>query len=296
MAKLYTKLQDKFNGFFDDDYVAQKGFYVKAKSSNFTGKVTAKDNNPQLEATFNEKAKVMDHKVDASIKLTSKGVHTLEGTWNLKELVDKTKLNHVTNWNSGNHDHDTTVTVTNKSIKDMALRFEYQYFKGGNWTLTNHIARKVCSKLHLGGDFRWDGQKSEVNSLNLGVFYHPNAWIKILFSHSIDGAIDGKTNWSQTGTLSFKNRFIADKTTILGFDYAYNLESKKSALIAGVETTPALGVLIKAKATSGGDIEATARLTANPRWTILASAGTHVSNVSGKQEPLLGIGIEGKLS
>lgn len=295
MAQLYTKIDEDHSKFFKDNYVAQDGFYIKAKSPNFEGKVAVKKDQPNIQAKFQEKAVVADHPVDASLKLTSGGIHTLKGEWDINSVVEKTTLTHETNWNSSNNDHDTTVSVTNSSIQDMKLQFDFQYFKGGDWNLKNHFAKHFCSKLSFAGDFTWDGKKSEVNSTNLGFMWTPQEWSKIWITHSIQGTINGKTKFTNTGVLAWKQRFVASTSTILGFDFIYNLENKKTALVAGVETTPALGVLLRAKATSGGDVEASARVAANESWDVIVSAGAHVNEVTSKQQALIGVGIEGKL-
>lgn len=295
MAQLFAETDDEFASFIEDNYIAQDGFYLKAISPNFVGKVTVHENEPQIEATFEEKVNVADHPVNASIKLTSAGVHTLEGNWDISSVVENTEFTHITNWNSSNNDHDTTFSVTNRSIADMKLKFDFQYFKGGDWTLRNHFAKRFFPEISLGGDFTWDGKKSEVNATNVGFLYTPQEWIRLWLTHSTQGTINSKTNWAQTGVLALKHRFLADANTVLGFDFVHNLENKKSALVAGVETSPAIGVLLKGKANSGGDIEATARVAASANWDVILSAGTHANEVTSKQEALFGIGVEGRL-
>ena len=142
MVKVFETVEDKANKFFKDDYVAWKGCYVKTKSKNFEGKVSVNDQEPELSAEFKEKGKMQDFDVEGSIKLTSTGNHTIESEWDLGSIVDNTKLEHITNWNSANHNYDTMVTIQNKSIEDLRAKFDFNYFKGGNWTLCNSFGKK----------------------------------------------------------------------------------------------------------------------------------------------------------
>lgn len=295
MAKLFTDIDKEYDDFFKVGFIARDGFYVKVDSTNFTGKATVADNKPNLEATFKETGKVQDTDVQGKITLRSTGVHDLEGVWDLSSFVDRTALKHTTKWNSSDHSHNTVVAITNTSIQDVKAKFDFQYFKGGDWTFTNHFGKIFSSQLSGGLDFTWDGKKSEINATHIGVFYYPSEWVRTWISHSTQGSLSKKTNWTETGVLAWRQRFVANATTILGFDYIYNLENKNSGLSVGIETSPAVGVVLKSKVTSGGDVEAAARLAADSNWDLLVSAGTKANQVSGKQEPVFGVGLEGRL-
>lgn len=295
MVKVFQEHEEKVDSLFEDDYAAWKGFYVKAKSKNFVGKVTIRGEEPELSAKFEEKGKLQDFDVEGSVNLTSSGNHTIEGEWDLGNVVDKTKLTHTTNWNSATHGHDTIVSVQNKSIEDLKAKFDFTYFKGGDWTLTNHFGKKFTKQLSLGLDFTWDGKKSEITSTNIGLLLKPQPWWRSWVTYALRGPIGKNTDWTKDATLTLKQRFLAEASTKLGFDYVYDLKAQTSGLKLGIETTPVVGMLVKSKVDANGHLEASAKMALDSHWNLIISTATTSENLTGKQEARFGFGLEGNL-
>lgn len=295
MAQVFTDIEEELDGFFEDNYVSNNAFYVEAKAQNFKAKIDCKNKNTLIAATFNEKFPVQDFNVEGKATLRSNGLHTLKGDWELNHLVQKTSLTHETNWNSNDHQHDTKVSATNTSMGDAKAQFDFHYFKGGEWLFKSNLGKRINEEVAVAGDFTWDGKKSEIRGTHFGILYQPNGWTKSWLTHTTTESLDKDTKWSEFGFCGWKNRFEATKDTTLGFDFLYNLKKKSSLVTVGVSTMPAHGVQFKSYLNSAGDLEASAKLEASKNWDLILGLGAKTSEVNGKQEPMFGVGLEGRL-
>ena len=295
MVKLFAEAKDKHDDFFEQHYIADQGFFIKGKAKKFEGKISLKDNQPTLEAKFEESGKIQDSKVKGEVTLRSSSEHELETDLDLSKHVEKTKLSTHANWNSLTHDYDGTVSLHNKHSSGIRNKFDFHFVKGGDWTLTHNFSKKLCKRTILNFDFTWDGKKSGVVATNLGFWIKPTKWMSAFITHSTEGQINKKTDWKKLGVVTWRSRFTAADKTKLGFDYSYDLSTRTAGLLLGVETSPADGLDVKAKINSEGDLEAAAKLEIADKWDLIMASSMKAANITGGQASSFGFGLEGKL-
>jgi len=295
MVKLYSELEDYYSKLFENHFIAKEGFYLKFKSKDYEGTVTKGDGKPLLEFKFDHKYEINDIKIKKTFTLRSSGEHTIDGKADISKVIDKSALTHSFNFNSATHDFDALFSFHNKSIKKMYSRWDFHYFKGGEWTFTPNVSRQLCKKIAIGWDFTFNGAKNELTSMNLALMFRPNKWVRAVLARNIAGSINKNTDWLRTGLVTFKSRSKLDKNTKIGFDYIYNLETKAAALELGLKTHPAEGFMVKSRINSGGDAEVAAKLKIADKWHLLVATAFNAGEVTGKQQPHIGVGLEGKL-
>ena len=295
MVKTFSAVEEKHENFFKDDFIATKGFYIKVKADDHTGKVTIKNNVPTLEAKLEHKHKVQDTKVKTETILKSNGEHELKGVWDLDDVLEKTELTHHSHFNSSTHEHKHIITLVNKAIKHTKNSFEFTYNNDKTWHIVHGIGHEICKRTSFAFDYTFCGKASTVVATNFGVLLKPTKWATSWLSYSTEGALNKDIDWKRFGTLGWKQRFETEGKTKLGFDYSYNLANRSSNILFGLRTRVSSGFDLSTKVASSGDIEASGKIEIADNWNLIVSSAMQGSGVTAKQQNVFGFGLEGKL-
>ena len=296
MVKVFSSVNGDFDSFFDDDYIAGDGFYIKVKHDNHSGKFKIKEGKPSLEAKFEEKGKFGDVKVEGELKISSTGKHEFKGEYDLDKFVDNTEFEQKLEYNSATHEHTNTFELSNKGIvQDLSTKAEFSIENSGNWKFSQGFGYQHNPQFTTLLEYEYDGAKSALTAANIGLYHKSTDWMESLISYSTDGAFTGETDWTHYGELAWKSRCKTVAGTKLGFDYVYDLKDRAAKFLVGIETKPTAGVEAKSKLSADGEMEVSAKLEIADNWDLLMSTAMNASGLTNKQENIFGFGLEGKI-
>ena len=295
MVKLFAEIDEKFQKLFEDGYIARDGFYIKAKGKNYDVTTAVKENKPEIEFHFKHRHTFNDIRVKKDFTLRSSGNNTIESKACLGKFINKTWVRQALNWNSTVCNFDYLFSLNSRYYKPLYARLDFHYFKGGEWILTPHFGYRLCDVNSIVGDISFDGKKREFNCLNIGWRMKPNKNVESLISRQYNGQVGKGTDFLWGGLLSLSSRLKVKDNSRLGFDYVYNFDTKIAAMEIGFETKHNKDITLKGRVNSGGDIETSAKIAISDKWNFTIAIGTNAGDVAGKQQPLIGVGFEGKI-
>ena len=227
MAELYTDLEETFDKFFEDGFISKDGFKLKTKSKDFTGEAKLNGGKATLKGKAQFSTHIEDRVIDHKLTFKSNGEHQLENESDISKVVENTHIKTTTDWNSNTQNYEIETSVTNKSVKDTTVRFDFKYSKTDPISVTTHLARKTCPRSNVFADFKYDHGKKDISEAHFGALMVPTDYLKTLISTSL-GGINGKNLPWNSGTLAYRQRYVASPSTTLGFDYTYDVEDKES--------------------------------------------------------------------
>lgn len=294
MAKLWDKVDEKFDSLFEEDF-ASEGIKVTGKAKNFEGTVEYKDGKQNLEAKFEHKMKLHGFDVNAETTVNTNNEHELEVNWKLDKNELK-KVIHTHKWDSSTHGHDHTVSLVSKPKKGVKSRFDLHFDKDKNWDWTNQTSTKVCKKTSLLFKFHWDSQAKALTETHWGLLMKPADWGSLLVSWNTDGPWNKVANWRKFGAIDYKwrSKSLQNKTKI-GVDYRYNLSDRSAGMKFGIFTEPTKGLELRGKVDSCGNVEAAAKLEIADKWDLIVGTASTDKDIVGEGNASIGIALEGKL-
>lgn len=296
MAQFAEKLDKDFQDFYEKAFTSTKGLIVKVNGKNHSGQVAIKEGGKteiELKHTHYHEANDVKYKKDLTLKST--GVLTFEAEANVSNHVKATWLRQTTNWDTQNNKFDVKATLESRYYEGLASRFDFRYFKGGDWTFKPNLAFQMCPKRSFFFDMTYDGKSKEVNEINVGLLHSPTERMQTILMRKIVGKVGSFQDLKTNGFVSLKSRLIPRDLTILGFDYIYNLKDKSSSMIMGLETQVQKGFTVRGKVLSTGDLEVGTTVALNDQWNMTLSAAGRAADISAAHKPNIGIKFEGFL-
>lgn len=296
MAQFAEKVEKDFQDFYDKGYNSTKGLVIKVNGQYHHGQVSIKeDGKPEIELKYTHLHEVNDIKIKKDLTLRSTGAQTLEGEANLNNHLKGTWFRHTTNWDSQHSTYDVKLSLESRYYENLASRFDFRYFKGGEWNFKPNFAYQMCPKSSLLFDMTYNGKSHEVNEVNVGFLHSPTERMQTILMRKIVGKVGSFQELHNNGLLTLRSRMIPRDFTILGFDYVYSLKTKTSSMVMALETQLQKGFTVRGKVHSGGDLEAATTIALNDKWNMTLSASTNAAEIAGKHKPNVGIKFEGFL-
>ena len=296
MVKVFGSIDEDREDFFKNGFIANDGFYVKAKYDNHTGTVKINNGKSKISAKMTQKGKFNDTKIKGEAKISSDGKHEFKSEWDLDKTIDNTEVETSTEWNSGSHEHSTTVSLINDGVmKGLKNQFDFTYASSGDWEFTHGLGYKHCKGAKSGLEYTWDGKANALSTANFGLLLKPSKWTSAWLTYKTDGQLNAKTDWLHYGSIGWSQRFKTDSKAKLGFDFSYDLAGRTSSITFGGETEIADNVEARAKVSSDGQIEAATKLEIADNWDLHLGTTLNGTGVTASQAASFGVGLEGKI-
>ena len=228
MARLFKDIAMDMDSFFKANYIAEDGFRIKTKTKGFNGEARIKDGNAALKGKLRFKTEGRGHTVDHTWTFKSSGTVALKHKGDISKFVRDTEVESKHEWDTKNNGREMETSVTHKLCKDTTLQLDVHHVKGGSLSATAHAARRICSGFSFSTEFKYCNEQKKIAAANFGALFTPTDYMTTFISSSLDGPIGaGNMPWN-AGALSWRQRYIANSSTILGFDYTYNVTDKTS--------------------------------------------------------------------
>lgn len=296
MVKVFGDVDGDHENFFKNGFMAKDGFYVKAKYDNHAATIKIANGKSKIQAKMTQKGKFNDTKVKGEGKLSSDGKHEFKSEWDLDKTIDDTEIETSTEFNSGTHEHSTTVSLINKGIvKGLKNQFDLTYDSSGDWEFSHGLGYKHCKGAKTSLEYTWDGKANTLTAANFGLLLRPAKWASAWLTYKTDGKLNAQTDWLHYGTIGLSHRFKTESKAKIGFDFSYDLAGRSSTITFGGETDIADNVELQAKVSSDGEIEAATKLEIADNWDLHLGTTLNGAGVTASQAASFGVGLEGKI-
>mmetsp|Transcript_6268 Transcript_6268/g.5384 ORF Transcript_6268/g.5384 Transcript_6268/m.5384 type:complete len:296 (+) Transcript_6268:23-910(+) len=295
MAELFADITEDLDRYFQDGFVANDGFKIKTKAKDFAAEAKVKGGKTALKGKFAFKTDIEDKSIDNTITIKSSGDHTFESESDLGSIIDATSIKNTLDMNSLTNHFKNETSFFNKSIEKTTLRLDVHTQTKEPVSVTAHLGRKICPGSTVTADVSIDSGSKQITGANLGVLFTPTDYFKTFVTTSLKGSLNSKNLPWNAGTLALRQRYTANPTTVLGFDYTYNVSDRTSTSKIGLSTNVSEGLDVKTQIDHTGNIQGSAIFNLNKTWKMTLSGATTSASAAGKEQPKYGVFFDGKL-
>ena len=264
------------------------------KSGDLTGKLSFKDDKPDIKGAYHRDLELGDQKIKLKAKARNTGDHDLRLATETKISDQKVKVSNTFHYNNFNGTFGNTFQAFMR-LKDLKARGYLQvYCADGDAVFTSELAKRICDNWQVAGQVEFSWKDKETKSAELGVFYNSDK-IRAALVEKIDVAEykkEGKNYW-QHKTFQQRTIFSPNKDTSIGYDYNFDFKGTPASGSFAFQTKVADDISLNGRVDNEGNADAVVRADFNDDWSVFFSQGFQAKALAGKGEANFGIGIRG---